>query len=78
MPHTIVILRLLTGALFGLILIGLMPVPVNAARGGGKTEVMPVQKAAPAVVVIDATGSEHDLRKQLRGKNNVAEPESTR
>ena len=73
MPHTIIILRLLTGGLFGLILIGLMPVPVNAARGGGKTEVMPVQKAAPAAVVIDATGGEHDLRKQLRGKNHVAE-----
>ena len=73
MPHTIVILRLLTGALFGLILIGLMPVPVNAARGGGKTEVMPVQKAAPAAVVIGATGNEQELRKQLRGKNNVAE-----
>jgi hypothetical protein len=57
----------------GLILISLVPVSLHAARGGGKTEVMPVQKAAPAAVVIDATGSEEELRKQLRGKNGVAE-----
>jgi hypothetical protein len=57
----------------GLILISLVPVSLDAARGGGKTEVMPVQKAAPAAVVIDATGSEQELRKQLRGKNSVAE-----
>ena len=34
---------------------------------------MPVQKAAPAAVVIESTGSEQELRKQLRVKNSVAE-----
>jgi len=66
-------LRLFIGVLSGLILISFVPVSLHAARGGGKTEVMPVQKAAPAAVVIDTTGSEQELRKQLRGKNSVAE-----
>jgi hypothetical protein len=65
--------RLFTSVLSGLILISLVPVLLHAERGGGKTEVMPVQKAAPAAVVIDATGSEEELRKQLRGKSGVAE-----
>jgi hypothetical protein len=56
-----------------LLLLSWFSSPLHAARGGDKTEVMPVQKAAPAAVVIDATGSEQELRKQLRGKNNVAE-----
>ena len=42
-------------------------------QGGGKTEVLPVTKAAPAVVVIETTGKEADLRHQLRRKNSVAE-----
>ena len=72
-------LRYLAAAgLVGFLLMGLLPAPLNAARGGtspggGKTEVLPVQKAAPAVVVIDASGSEADLRRQLRSKNGVAE-----
>lgn len=61
-----------------LLLAGLLPAPVNAARGGtspggGKTEVLPVQKAAPSVVIIDAPGTEADLRRQLRTKTGVAE-----
>ena len=44
-----------------------------AARGGGKTEVMPVQTTAPAAVVIETTGGEVELRKQLRTKNGVVE-----
>ena len=52
----------------------LSPALLEAARGGGgKTEVLPVEKAAPAVVVIEATGSETDLRAQLRKKIGVAE-----
>ncbi len=69
---------LATAGLVGLLLTGLLPAPLNAARGGtspggGKTEVLPVQKAAPSVVIIDAPGSEADLRRQLRTKNGVAE-----
>lgn len=64
--------------LAGLLLTAFLPADLNAARGGtgpsgGKTEVLPVQKAAPAVVIIDAPGSEADLRRQLRNKNGVAE-----
>lgn len=35
-------------------------------------------KAAPAAVVIETTGNESDLRKQLRTKNGVAELEAAR
>jgi hypothetical protein len=59
-----------------LILIGLFlvaPIPLGAARGGGKTEVLPVQKTAPAAVVIEGTGAEQELRKLLRARNSVAE-----
>ena len=44
-----------------------------AANGAGKTEVMPMIKAAPAAVAIERTGAEEDLRKQLRVKNGVTE-----
>lgn len=43
------------------------------AAPGGKTEVLPVQKAAPAAVVIEAAGSEAELRRQMREKNGVTE-----
>ena len=46
---------------------------LNGALGGGKTEVMPMVKSAPTAVVIEATGNESDLRKQLRNKNVVTE-----
>ena len=49
-----------------------------AANGAGKTEVMPMIKAAPTVIVIEAAGSEPDLRKQLRVKNGVTELGATR
>ena len=49
-----------------------------AANGAGKTEVMPMVKSAPTVVVIEAAGSEPDLRKQLRVKNGVTELGATR
>ena len=46
---------------------------LDRAQGAGKTEVMPMVKSAPTAVVIEATGNEPDLRKQLRTKNAVNE-----
>jgi hypothetical protein len=46
---------------------------LSGALAAGKTEVMPMVKAAPAAVVIEAPGKEADLRKQLRSKNGVVE-----
>ena len=43
------------------------------AAPGGKTEVFPVQKAAPIAVVIETAGSEAELRSHMRVKNGVAE-----
>ncbi len=59
--------------LIGAIAFSLFSESGEAARGGGKTEVMPIQTTAPAAVVIEITGSEMELRKQLRSKNGVAE-----
>ena len=56
----------------------LSSIPVEAAGAGGKTEVMPMVKAAPSAVVIESTGNETDLRNQLRSKNGVRELEPTR
>jgi hypothetical protein len=50
---------------------------LDRAQGGGKTEVMPMVKSAPAAVVIEATGNEPDLRKQLRSRNVVMELSAT-
>lgn len=61
-------------AVFAVALTTLLPVRLDAARGGGgKTEVLPMQTAAPVAVVIEASGSEQELRKQLRAKNGVTE-----
>ncbi|MDH4086678.1 MAG: hypothetical protein OEV27_06055 [Nitrospira sp.] len=43
---------------------------------GGKTEVLPMEKAAPAAVVIEAAGTEPELRRQMRSKNGVVELKS--
>jgi hypothetical protein len=51
---------------------------IHGAQAAGKTEVMPMIKSAPRAVVIEATGNEPDLRKQLRTKNGVTELEATR
>ena len=56
-----------------LLLMGLSSVPLEAGRGEARSEVLPVQNAAPAVVSIDASGSEAELRRQLRAKTGVAE-----
>lgn len=65
--------HLVVGMLISLFLMGLLPVSLYAARGGGKTEVLPVQRAAPAVIFIETTGSEVELRRQMRVKNGVSE-----
>lgn len=58
-----------------LVLLHLSSLPVHAADGGGKTEVMPMVKAAPSAAVIETTGDERSLRQQLRSKNAVKELE---
>ncbi len=62
---------LTTGSLLALTLMNLLSVSFAGAQGG-KTEVFPVQKAAPATVFIEASGIETDLRRQLREKNGVS------
>lgn len=66
--------RILLGVLtlLGLASVPLVPIGLEAAPGG-KTEVLPVQKAAPAAVVIETAGSEAELRRQMREKNGVTE-----
>lgn len=66
--------RTLLGALtlVGLVSIPFGPIGLDAAPAG-KTEVLPVQKAAPAAVVIETAGSEAELRRQMREKTGVAE-----
>jgi hypothetical protein len=58
--------------LLGLASVPFVPIGLEAASGG-KTEVLPVQKAAPAAVVIETAGSEAELRRQMRDKNGVTE-----
>lgn len=64
--------QVLTSTLLGLFLMSLLPASLDAARGGGKTEVLPVQTAAPAAVFIETTGSDVELRRQMRAKNGVS------
>ena len=63
---------LIAGSVLVLTLLSLVPASLNGAQGG-KTEVFPVQKAAPAAVFIETRGSEAELRRQLRVKNRVSE-----
>lgn len=67
---------LIAGPLFVLTLMSLVPASLDAAQGG-KTEVFPVQKSAPAAVFIETAGSEVELRRQLRAKNGVSELSSS-
>ena len=62
---------LIAGPLLVLLLMSFVPGLLNGAQGG-KTEVFPVQKAAPSVVFIETSGSEEELRHQLRSKNKVS------
>ena len=68
--------RQLSGLVTGLLLIGLVPVTLDAAREG-KTEILPSQKPVPPAVAIETAGSETDLRRQLRAKDGVAELDTT-
>lgn len=70
--HTAPFHRLAAGGLMTLLLVGLPPASLDAAPGG-KTEVLPMQKAAPAAIFIETAGSETELRRQLRAKNGVVE-----
>jgi len=59
-------------ALLSLLWLSLFPASL-VARGGEKTEVLPIQKSAPAAVVIETGGNEKELRTYLRAKNGVGE-----
>ena len=50
----------------------LCPALLHAAQGG-KTEVFPPQMAAPAVVLVEKSGSEPELRREMRMKTGVTE-----
>ena len=67
---------LIASALLALALMSLIPASLAGAQAG-KTEVFPVQKAAPATVFIEAPGSETELRRQLRAKNGVSQLSSS-
>ena len=51
MPRTTLVSYRIAGCLFVLMFASLLPIPLDAAQGG-KMEILPVQKAAPAAVVI--------------------------
>ncbi len=72
MRHTAPVPSLLTGPLLVLMLMCLLPAQLDAAPGG-KTEILPLEKSAPAAVVIETAGSEAELRRQMRAKNGVTE-----
>jgi hypothetical protein len=61
---------LIIGTLLGLTCMNLVSASPTEAQGG-KTEVFPAQKAAPAVF-IEAPGSEMELRRQMRAQNGVS------
>ena len=67
---------IIAGPMLVLTLMSLVP-PLLGAAQGGKMEVFPVQKAAPAAVFIESAGSEVELRRQLRAKNGVSELSSS-
>jgi hypothetical protein len=72
----LMIMRLLSHSitvLLGFLLLTIVCLPPHAARGAGKTEVMPMIKSAPTAVVIENAGNEPDLRRQLRTRNVVTE-----
>ena len=67
---------LIASPLLVLTLMSLVSASISGAQGG-KAEVFPVQKAAPAAVFIETAGSEVELRRQLRAKNGVSELSSS-
>jgi hypothetical protein len=65
----------LAASLLGLMIISCVSHELEAAPGG-KTETLPIQKAAPAAVVIETAGIEPELRRLMRAKNGVAESQA--
>ena len=76
LTRTTPVSSLIAGPLLVLILMSFAPASLDGAQGG-KTEVFPVQKAAPAAVFIETLGSEAELRGQLRNKNGVSKLDSS-
>ena len=72
MTHTIPVPCFIAGSLLTMMVLILLSNPLDAAPGS-KTEILPLQKAAPAAVAIETAGSEAELRRQMRAKNGVAE-----
>jgi len=72
MTRTAPVLSLLVSSLLTLLFMNLLPNQLHAAQGS-KAEILPMQKAAPAAVVIETGGTESELRRQMRTKNGVAE-----
>ena len=72
MSRILLVLPPLVVFLLVLMFLGVLTRPLLAAEGR-PTEILPVQKAAPAVVVIETAGSEAELRRHMRVRNNVAE-----
>jgi hypothetical protein len=62
----------IAGSLLTLTFMSLVPASLTEAQGG-KTDLFPVQQAAPAVIFIEKSGSEVELRRRLRAKNGVFE-----
>jgi hypothetical protein len=75
MDRTALVRPLAVGIVF--LLIGNSTSVLAAGRAEGKSEVLPVQKAAPAAVSIEGSGNEAELRRQLRAKNGVVELAAT-
>jgi hypothetical protein len=62
----------IAGSLLTLTFMSLVLASLTGAQGG-KMDLSSVQKSAPAVIFIEQSGSEVELRRQLRAKNGVFE-----
>ena len=72
MTRTRPIPSFIAGSLLTLTFMSLVPSSLTEAQGG-QTDLFPVQKTGPAVIFIEKSGSEAELRRQLRAKNGVSE-----
>ncbi|HEY6085845.1 MAG TPA: hypothetical protein VIU63_10645 [Nitrospira sp.] len=69
--------HVLAGVRLALVFTILFPLTADAAPRN-KAETLPGQTMAPAAVALETTGSEQDLRTQLRAKNGVIELNTAR
>jgi len=69
MPHLV---HIRAGVWSAVVVMSLLPCSLGAASRD-KSETLPVQTVAPVAVALETTGSEQDLRTQLRAKNGVTE-----